>query len=245
MIYNGNYEEFLNELIKFKDEKFKDEKYLERHKKIISIDLEEIIGIKIPVLKKIAKEIAKGDFEKFLKEKRNNIYEEKLIRGLVIGFVKKDYEQLEKYIKDFFENDVDSWSVCDTSVANLKIVKKNREKYFKLMSEYLDSKNPWKIRVALVSFIAYYNDKEYIDKLIEISKKVKNDHYYVKMALAWLISQMFVKNREKTLKFLTEEKDLLDPWTYNKSLQKIRESLQVSKKDKILMKKLKKNVSKP
>lgn len=239
MLYNGNYNEFYEKLFKLIDEKFKNETYFERHRKIINVPREEIIGLKVPVMREVAKEISKNNWKSFLKESTNNTYEEKLIRGFVIGYVKEEYKDIEIYIKDFFKNDVDNWAICDSTISNLKIIKKNREEYFKLITSYTNSNNPWEIRVMLVSLLDYYIDDEYIYKLIEICKKVKNDHYYVKMALAWLISIMFVKKREETLKFLQDEKYNLDTWTYNKALQKITESFRVSKEDKILIKSMK------
>lgn len=239
MLYNGNYSEFYEKLFKLIDEKFKNETYFERHRKIINVPREEIIGLKVPVMREVAKEISKNNWKSFLKESTNNTYEEKLIRGFVIGYVKEEYKDIEIYIKDFFKNDVDNWAICDSTISNLKIIKKNREEYFKLITSYTNSNNPWEIRVMLVSLLDYYIDDEYIYKLIEICKKVKNDHYYVKMALAWLISIMFVKKREETLKFLQDEKYNLDTWTYNKALQKITESFRVSKEDKILIKSMK------
>ncbi|MDP0488895.1 MAG: DNA alkylation repair protein [Fusobacterium sp. JB021] len=239
MLYNGNYNEFYEKLFKLIDEKFKNETYFERHRKIINVSREEIIGLKVPVMREVAKEISKNNWKSFLKESTNNTYEEKLIRGFVIGYVKEEYKDIEIYIKDFFKNDVDNWAICDSAISNLKIIKKNREEYFKLITSYTNSNNPWEIRVMLVSLLDYYIDDEYIYKLIEICKKVKNDHYYVKMALAWLISIMFVKKREETLKFLQDEKYNLDNWTYNKALQKITESFRVSKEDKILIKSMK------
>lgn len=239
MLYNGNYNEFYEKLFKLIDEKFKNETYFERHRKIINVPREEIIGLKVPVMREVAKEISKNNWKSFLKESTNNTYEEKLIRGFVIGYVKEEYKDIEIYIKDFFKNDVDNWAICDSTISNLKIIKKNREEYFKLITSYTNSNNPWEIRVMLVSLLDYYIDDEYIYKLIEICKKVKNDHYYVKMALAWLISIMFVKKKEETLKFLQDEKYNLDTWTYNKALQKITESFRVSKEDKILIKSMK------
>ncbi|MFK4786177.1 DNA alkylation repair protein [Fusobacterium sp. MFO224] len=239
MIYNGNYDEFYEELFNLVDDKFKDETYFERHRKIINVPREEMIGLKVPVMRDVAKKIAKSNWKQFLKEETKNTYEEKLIRGFVIGYVKEDYKNLETYIKDFFENDVDNWAICDSAISNLKIIKGNREKYFQLITGYIDSHNPWEIRVMLVSLLGYYIDDDYIHELIKICKKVKNDHYYVKMALAWLISIMFIKKREETLKFLQDERDNLDIWTYNKALQKITESFRVTEEDKILIKSMK------
>lgn len=215
---------------------------IEKHSKILSLPTDKVIGVKTPILREIAREIAKGDYKEFLNQKPNDIYEEKVIRGLVISYLKKvDYIEIEKYLYDFYKTYVDSWAVCDVVVGSLKIINKHREEYFNFIKEWHLSSNPWLIRVQLVSFIDYYFDDEYIDKVLDICKKVKSDEYYVKMGLAWLLSIFFIKQREKTYKFLIDNRDNFDTWTYNKTIQKIRESLRVSKEDKEELKKLKKN----
>lgn len=232
------YNEFLTYL-KNKQDKVWD---IEKHSRILNIYSDKVIGVKTPVLKKIAKDIAKGDYKSFLKLQPNDIYEEKVIRGLVISYLKKvDYKEVEKYLYDFYNFYVDSWAVCDIIVGSLKIINKHREEYFNFIEKWHLSSNPWLIRIQLVSFIDYYFDDEYIDRVLNICKKVKSDEYYVKMGLAWLLSILFIKQKEKTFKFLLDNRDSFDTWVYNKTIQKIRESLRVSEEDKEEIKKLKKN----
>lgn len=214
---------------------------IEKHSRILNLSSDKVIGIKTPILKEVAKKIAKGDYKGFLNLQPNDIYEEKVIRGLVISYLKKvDYIEIEKYLYDFYKTYVDSWAVCDVVVGSLKIINKHREEYFDFIKEWHLSSNPWLIRVQLVSFIGYYFDDEYIDRVLDICKDVKSDEYYVKMGLAWLLSILFIKQREKTYKFLIDNRDSFDTWTYNKTIQKIRESLRVSQEDKESIKNLKK-----
>jgi len=57
------------------------------------------------------------------------------------------------------------------------------------------------------------------------------------MAVAWAISVCYVKYDELTIKYL--RKNSLDNFTYNKTLQKICESLKVSKENKVIIKSMK------
>ena len=233
--YNKYYKELFNHI----DEKFKEEKNFERHRKIINVPKEQMIGLKIFEIKKIAKEISKGDWKSFFILKNKNTYEEKLIKGLVLCYVKEDFYELKNYLEYFFENDVDNWAICDGFITNFKIIKKEKIKYLKLIRKYSKDKNPWKIRILLVSLLSYYMENEDMEEVIKICKEVKNDEYYVKMGLAWLISVMFVKERDITLKFMEEDRKKLDVWTYNKSIQKIIESFRVSEEDKKLVRTMK------
>lgn len=211
---------------------------LEKHSKILNIPSEKVIGIRTPIIKKIAKEISKGDWEKFISLEINDIYEEKLIKGLVLTYL-KDYDIVEKYLFDYFDKYVDSWAICDVMIGNLKIINKNKEKYFEFIKNFYLLDNPWLTRIELVSFLGYYTDDLYLDEIFDICKKISSEEYYIKMGLAWLLSVLFVKQRDRTLEFLKNNRDTFDVWTYNKTLQKIIESLRVSSDDKLLIKKLK------
>lgn len=209
---------------------------IEKHSKILNIPKEKLIGIKTPALKNIAK----GDYNSFLSQDINDIYEEKVIKGLVISYLKElEYEEIEKYLNEFYNKYVDSWAVCDIVISNLKVIKKYKKEYFKFIKNFYLSSNPWLIRIELVSFIVYYYDDEYIDEVFSICKKITNQEYYVKMGLAWLISVLFIKQRERTIYFLKNNRNSLDTWTYNKAIQKITESFRVSKEDKEFVRSLK------
>ena len=58
-----------------------------------------MIGVRTPVLKGIAKEIARGDWRKELSEMRTDYQEERLVRGFVISFAKMDLEERMGYIE--------------------------------------------------------------------------------------------------------------------------------------------------
>jgi 3-methyladenine DNA glycosylase AlkD len=66
---------------------------------------------------------------------------------------------------------------------------------------------------------------------------IKHDGYYVKMAVASAISICYVKFPLRTMKYLKNNN--LDDFTYNKSLQKISESLQVDKETKAIIRSIK------
>ena len=105
------------------------------------------------------------------------------------------------------------------------------------MQPYLKSNKEFEIRFAVVIILNYYITEDYIDLVLETLDDVKHEGYYVKMAVAWAISLCFVKFEEKTMNYLKNNK--LDDFTYNKSLQKICESLRVDKDTKAIIKSMK------
>lgn len=226
-----NYKEFIGEL-----KEMQDKQYREFHNKIIGAEV-EVIGLRSPVVKDIAKKIAKGDWEGFLAQKKGKYYEETTLRGQVIGFAKADKEIIKEYIEKY-TNEIDNWGVCDSFIGNLKIIKKEKEYFYPMVKNMAESKDQWKIRFGLITLMSYYIEKEYIDEIFEICSRVENKEYYVQMGQAWLISTLFIKFRDETLKYLKDNS--LDKWTQNKAIQKIRESFRVSEEDKELVKSLKK-----
>lgn len=225
------YEEFLKTLYSLQDLKYK-----QFHSKLIMSD--KLIGVKTPELKKIAKVIAKSNYLEFFKENRHELYEENLVHGLILGYLKLDYEKLKPLVNEFIPY-IDNWAVCDMTVANLKVYKKNKTKdiVFNDIKKYITDDSIWINRFGYVLLLNYYIEEEYISEIFKLCKNYKNE-YYVKIAIAWLISMCYIKFSDRTLAFLKKNK--LDTWTHNKAIQKIIESTRVSIEDKKILRGLKK-----
>lgn len=126
-----------------------------------------IIGVRIPVLRKIAKEIAKGDWQTYLKEATEDTYEEVAIKGFVIGYVKDSLENLLPYIDEHIEK-IDDWSLCDGFCSNLKIVGKYKDEFLQFILPYGQIDDEFKQRVVAVMLMNYYLTDEYIDMSLEV-----------------------------------------------------------------------------
>ena len=224
------YEDFLTELYSLQDLKYK-----EFHSKLIMSD--KLIGVRTPELKRIAKVIARSNYEDFFKENRHELYEENLVHGLVLGYLKLDFIELKPLVEDFIPY-IDNWAVCDATVANLKVYKKNKTKdiVFNEIKNYLKNDNPWINRFGYVLLLEYFIEEKYMDEIFELCENYK-DHYYVKMAIAWLISMCYIKYKGRTITFLKKHK--LDVWTHNKAIQKIIDSYRVDNMDKVILRGLK------
>ena len=223
-----NYKKFISYLKKISDEKYKN-----FHNKIIGNKNTKIIGIKVPILKKIAKDISKGNYISFIKENTHIYYEEIMIHGLILGYLKTDEKSLIKLI-DEFTIYIDNWAVCDTVCANLKQFKNiNINK----LDKYLNNTNPWVARVGVVLLLDHYMEKENLEYIFNTCNNIKINHYYVKMAISWLISICYIKYPERTLKYLKTND--LDKFTHNKAISKICDSIRINKITKEELKKLK------
>lgn len=218
-----------NEEIRKKIEELSDEEYRKFHTGLCP-NSNEILGARVPVLRNFAKEIIKeGNVEEYLNNALDNSYEEILLQGMVLGLWKTIVEKFSKYLEKFIPK-INSWAVCDVSVAGFKITKKNMEYMWNFIQKYLKSNKEFELRFAIVMLLDFYITEEYIDKVLEILNSIKHEGYYVKMAVAWTVQVAFVKFPIKTMQLLKNNE--IDNWTYNKALQKIIESYRVDEETK-------------
>lgn len=199
-----------------------------------------ILGVRLPNLRKLANKLAKEDWRQYLDHAEDTYFEEVMLQGMVIGYAKPDtVEELFPYIR-IYVNKINNWSSCDSFCSGLKITKKYNDTIWKFLQDFFQSEKEYDIRFAVVMGINYFINDEYKDRFLLLLDDIHHDGYYVKMAVAWAISMIYVKYPEYTMNYLKDCK--LDDFTYNKAIQKIRESLQVSKEEKELLKGMKRKV---
>ncbi len=197
---------------------------------------DNIIGVRLPLLRKLAKEIAKGNWREYMKTAENEYYEEIMLQGMVLGCVKADVEETLSYITDFVPL-IDNWSVCDSFCTGLKFTETNKSRVLDYLQPYLSSKKEFEMRFGIVMLLDFYIKEDYIDQVLVLLNAAKHEGYYVKMAVAWAISICYIKFPEKTMEYL--KNNTLDNFTYNKALQKITESLRVNNETKTLIRSMK------
>lgn len=230
-----NINKSINEEIRSKLFNLSEDEYRNFHNKLCP-NTENILGVRLPLLRNIAKDLAKNNWEAYLNNPYNEYYEEIMIEGLTIGYIKTDINTRLKYIKRFIPK-IDNWAICDSFCNNLKFTKNNLNEVWEFISTYLSSNKEFELRFAIVMMLHYYINEEYIDRVLHILNDINHEGYYVKMAVAWAISFAYIKFPHKTLVFLKNNN--LDSFTYNKSLQKIIESTRVSNEDKDLIRSMK------
>lgn len=193
-------------------------------------NIDNVLGVRIPKLNKLVKELYKTDWKPFLNQPC--IYmEETMLQGMLIAKT-GDFELVKQFVPK-----INNWSVCDKFCNSLKCVKDNKQQVWKFIQPYLKSNDEFLNRFALVIMLEYFIEEDYLAKIFEILNTFNSKKYYAQMAVAWLVSMCFVEFPKETTEFLKTTK--LDDWTYNKSIQKIIESLKVDKPTKQKLKLMK------
>lgn len=221
----------LEEIILNKDDGFKN-----FHAKLVP-NVNNILGLRGPKAKEIAKKYANTDIgNDFLSSLPHTYYDENLVHGYMLGFLKTDMETLHEHIENFLPY-IDNWAVCDSMVCGLKKYFKNIDCVSDFIFGCLKSDKIYTVRFGVVSLLSYYVNDRYIDRIFIETLKIRTDEYYIKMAVAWLYSVCLVKEYKKTLPII--ENKLLDKWTHNKSIQKAIESFRITKEQKDYLRTLK------
>lgn len=185
----------------------------------------EILGVRIPAIRKIAKSIPKDDFHEYLEAPANSL-EEMLARGFLIS--RLPYEEMLDYFDSQIQL-VDNWAAVDTFCASLRKTIKSHEADFleKKVGPLLQSDKEYTTRTGIVCLLDFYVQPDYLQTNFKyITMLGGRQEYYVKMALAWLIAECYIKFPNETLEFLKTAK--IEKWTLNKSISKICDSYRIS-----------------
>lgn len=216
------YEELIQTLVNNSDKKFD-----EFNNKIINSGV-ATIGCKIPFLRKIAKNLTLSEVESF---PIHQYFEVDLLRGVVVSTSKLPFGDKSAHLLDFADI-IENWAVCDCSTV--KVPKNEGQLYFDFFAKLLPSTQPFTCRYGVVNLMSNYLEDEHIDLVFTLLQTITQwGHYYVDMGVAWLVATAMAKCRDKTVAYMEGEGiKVLNKFTYNKALQKMRESFRVSSEDK-------------
>ena len=195
-------------------------------------------GISVPDLRKLAKTIAQKNYRQFLEENNLSDFEHRLLHAFVIGYAKDNIKILLSYFQKFIPY-ATSWELTDSLCQNFKITRSHKKEVWNFLQKYRKSNKEFESRIVSVMLLSHYLDNEYIDHVIKALDGLNTDRYYAKMGVAWAIATIMGKYPEKCLQYLQSNLCHLDQKTFNKSLQKIKESYRVNDEIKEMLSKLK------
>lgn len=203
-------------------ESIKREEKQEFAKRTINTNM-EILGIQTPEIRKISKEIIKGNYISYLDKYNNKYYENTIINVLLINKI-SDIETKKHYIAKLI---IDNWATVDIMTFNIKGKEKE---YIELAKEYIKNDHTFIRRIG-VRILFNYTDITDLTEIFKIIDSLYNEEeYYVNMAVSWLMCEIVIKNRDQAFEYL--EHHHLNKFTINKSISKCRDSYRVSKEDK-------------
>lgn len=196
----------------------------------------ELIGVRTPVLHQLAKEIAGTNAVEFLDSYQKTCYETDVIYGLVLGYAKLPYKERVPYLYRLADL-IDNWATCDLTSSRQRWIRKSQADFLEELECLWNTEQPWKQRLVYVLLLDFYLEEQYLELVYSFCERPFQKEYYVQMAVAWLLSMALVKYPEQTERYLRGCS--LDDFTFNKALQKARESRQIEGEKKQLYQKMK------
>ena len=212
----------------------KDEKYRAFTLPLLpNIDEKTFIGVRLPAIKKYAKDLDKSNREEFMKDLPHKYHEENILHAFILSSI-KDYDEFIRDV-DAFLPYVSNWSTCDT-ICN-KNLNKYKDKLILEVYKWLKSKEVYRVRYAVKCLMNYYLGEDFNEEHIDKVAEVKLEDYYVKMMTAWYLATGLAKNYDSFIRPIEQHK--FDSFTHNKAIQKAVESYRVSDEHKEYLKTLK------
>jgi 3-methyladenine DNA glycosylase AlkD len=84
-----------------------------------------------------------------------------------------------------------------------------------------------------------YVSEDYLAVIFDRAEGLASrEEYYVRMAIAWLLAECFIKYSEVTLAYMKASG--LPKWTFNKAISKICDSYRVDEETKKMLRKMRK-----
>ncbi|MCR4661841.1 MAG: DNA alkylation repair protein [Clostridia bacterium] len=184
----------------------KDETYKIFNKKIVATQM-DVIGVKTPYVRQIAKELFKDTEKKeiFYNSLPHKYFEENQIHVLTIS-QEKDFQKAILEMEKIFPY-IDSWATTDQT--DIRIFKKNKDKLTKYIDKWLASRKTFIVRFGILQLMKFYLETD--EEIKESCKKticIKSEEYYIKMMQAWLLCTAACKNYELGKQYINKSPNI-------------------------------------
>ena len=209
--------------------------YRDFHAKLMpTVDKEKIIGIRIPVLRKFAKEIVNTPYAcEFMSALPHEYYEENNLHAFLIAEI-KDFDECIAELEVFLPY-INNWATCDS--LRPECFKSNTDRLLRYIYKWLGSDKPYTVRFAIEVLMVYYLDERFKPEYMDSVSKIKSDEYYVNMMIAWYFATALAKQYEAAIPYIKSK--TLSPWVHNKTISKAIDSYRISKETKEYLKTMK------
>ena len=218
------------ELVSLQDEGYRDMQITI----IPTVDPDSIIGVRTPALRSFAKELSKReDIDTFLNDLPHKYFEENQLHAFILSGMKDAAKAIE--LVDKFLPFVDNWATCDQ--MSPKVFKKHKDLLLEYTDKWIKSDLTYVKRFGIGMLMEHFLDEDFKTTYLTKVSKIRSDEYYVNMMIAWYFATALAKQYDATLPYI--EKNKLDIWTHNKSIQKAVESYRITPEQKDYLKTLK------
>ena len=187
---------------------YEEPKYAEWLKPFIRFDEyqnEELLGVRVPTLRKLAKNYKNIDKNDLIKILHSNIHEMRLLAVfiMVLKSKKEPIEMCEIYLENL--DYINNWDIIDYTAPHIVSPNISKNK----LKELANSNYLWANRVAMVSMIYFIKQRDF-NLTLEFAKKfMYHKHHLMHKAAGWMLREIgkvdinvlkdFLKENEKNM----------------------------------------------
>lgn len=198
-----------------------------------TVDKETVIGVRIPFLRKLAKDYAKRDVTEFFADLPHTYYEENNLHGFILS-EHRDFQQVVSELNAFLPY-IDNWATCDT--VRPRCFAKHKQALLPHIQVWLSSDKTYTVRYAIGMLMSHFLDESFNPRYLENVARIESEEYYVDMMISWYFATALAKQWNATIPYLEEKR--LSAWVHNKTIQKAIESYRISPEQKAYLKTMK------
>lgn len=194
-------------------------------------NVSDLIGVRLPALRRLARALAKEDAAYYISEISDASFEERMLRGMVIGYADAEEDARWRWI-DAYLPVIDNWSICDSFCATLagQMDGEVARRAWPRIKAYSASEQPFTARFGVVMMIDAYMRPESIGDVLCALPEVRCEAYYARMAVAWALATAWGYFPDQTRRCM--QTVAFDPWIVEKAAQKMIESRRITPLDK-------------
>lgn len=184
-----------------------------------------ILGVRLPKLRTVARDLARGDWRAFLAQARQETYEETMVEGLVIAYAKAGLEEKLGRLEPLLYS-LDSWALTDSIASTLRFSPQELPRVWDFAQSCLAASHTYVRRFGLVLMLDHFLTPEYLEQVAKTLEELRDQRYYVRMAAAWLLAELAIHDYGRAVQVLASGR--LDDFTQNKAIRKMRESYRLT-----------------
>ena len=198
-----------------------------------TVDPDSVIGVRLPAIRKLAKELKGSDQTAKLFAKLPHQYFEEYMLHSILLYELKEFDEAINAVERFLPY-IDNWAVCDTT--RVKAFNRQPEKLLPYIDKWLASGHTYTIRFGILCLMNLFLDERFDTAYADMVAAIRSEEYYVNMMIAWYFATALAKQYDAAVKYI--EQNRLDQWTHNKAIQKAVESYRVTDEHKAYLKTL-------
>ncbi len=195
---------------------------------------ERIIGVRVPHLRALAKELrGTPTADAFLAELPHIYYEENNLHGFLLDSI-RDFDACLAATERFLPY-IDNWATCDGTSPRALILKP--DVLLDHVEAWVASDRTYTVRFGIETLMRHFLDTRFSTAYPDAVAALRSDAYYINMMIAWYFATALAKQYDAILPYIENRR--LDEWTHNKTIQKAVESYRITDAQKAYLRTLK------